>query len=105
MTGREPLSSLWFSASDGTGGVSDPMAGEFAWLIPDRTLTTAALPLIIVVAGIGLMTALFRYTVVATLLRARLDAMEPGLRAWKEDASEYVESRKSPGTKKCRSSK
>jgi hypothetical protein len=68
-------------ATDETGGVSGGKAGDPAWLRPDFTLTTAALPLIIVVAGIGLMTALSLYTVVATLLRARLDAMEPGLRA------------------------
>lgn len=92
-------------ASEGTGGVSGGKAGDDVWLSPDLTLTTVGLPLMIVVAGIGLMTALSRYTVVATLLRAKLDAIEPGLRPWMSDMSEYVESRKSPGTKKCWSSK
>jgi hypothetical protein len=36
---------------------------------------------------------------VATLLRARLDAILPGLRPSTDDASEYVEPRRSPGTK------
>jgi hypothetical protein len=80
MIGRKVLPCREDS-SDGTGGVSGGKAGELVWLSPDFTLTTAALPLMIVVAGIGFMTALSRYIVVATLLRARLDAMEPGLRA------------------------
>lgn len=93
-----------YAGSDGTGGVSGGKAGDDVWLSPDLTLTTVGLPLIIVVTGIGLITALSRYTVVATLLRAKLDAIEPGLRLWMSDMSEQVESRKSPGTKKCWSS-
>lgn len=104
ITGRNVLPCR-DDACDGTGGVSGGKAGEPVWLSPDFTLTTAALPLIMVVTGIGLITALSRYTVVATLLRARLDAIEPGRRAWMDDMSEYVESRRSPGTKKCWSSK
>lgn len=47
-------------ARDGTGGVSGGKAGDDVWLSPDLTLTTVGLPLMIVVAGIGLITALSR---------------------------------------------
>lgn len=66
ITGRNELPCR-DEESDGTEGVSGGKAGEQVWLSPDLTLTTVGLPLIIVVTGIGLTTALSRYTVVATL--------------------------------------
>jgi hypothetical protein len=64
-------------------------AGLLAALRPDLTLTTAAFVAYRACAGgMGLRTPLSRYTVVATLLRARLDAILPGRRPSIDEASE-----------------
>jgi hypothetical protein len=100
MTGRGELPSFEEPALDGTIVEALVNAGLGAAL-PDLTLTTAALETKPACAGMGFITALSLYTVVATLLRARLDAILPGLRPPStEDMSEYVEPRISPGTKK-----
>lgn len=73
------------------------------WPEPVLTLTTAALPRRAVCVGLGLMTAVSRSTVVTTLSRARSRA-RLGVMLCRDSLSErsdQVESRKSPGIKKC----
>jgi hypothetical protein len=90
--------SRYFSKSTlGTGGVLVPPE------VLERTLTISGLARI-PVCGVATITAFFPYMVDATLERGAYDVRAYEVRSLYPDRAEYVESRKSPGTKKCCSS-